>query len=52
MIFYVYREISYTMTSINTLNLDLNKSKAVYSMFIPLGENSIIQLVDPHGWKN
>jgi len=38
MIFYVYKEISSTMTSINNLNLDINKSKAVYSMFVPLGE--------------
>ena len=42
MIFYVHKEISYTMTSINTLNLDLNKLKAVYSIFIPL----LVEVID------
>lgn len=42
MIFYGYIEICYTMISINTLNLGLNKSKAVYSMFIPL----LVEVID------
>jgi len=35
MIFYVYKEISFIMTSSNILNLNINKSKVVYSIFLP-----------------